>query len=223
MRQTKGGYYSIEELENAEREAKAAGYNTLAEFENALEAEYEAALEADQVTMRVEEAALRAEAVEAEEEALRAEAEAAAESVQEENNANSLKFDLSKAGQCNMLTINLYFSFPQASVILVSFSFGDKNNMRIPLKGDKSGKNSLHCVLLHRPSKDIKEWKIIDSTYIGNTPVDFPKYMYELSKFYDGEIDFINIKWEIHGRGINRWVGSPGNLQIEWSEIMSNL
>ena len=47
--------------------------------------------------------------------------------------------------------------------------------------------------------------------------------MYELSKFYDGEIDFINIKWEIHGSDINRWVGSPGNLQIEWTEIMSNL
>ena len=133
----------------------------------------------------------------------------------------SIKIDLSKAGQCNVLAAKVYFKFQEGTVILTSFNFVNDAGMLISLKSYPGGKNALHCVLLHRPSADKNTWKIIDPTYVGDDPVNFKDYMKVLAIEYEGDIDFIKFRLEIN-QGINRWVaGYPTELDVEWSEIIN--
>ena len=132
----------------------------------------------------------------------------------------SIKIDLSKAGQCNVLAPKSYSKFPEGSVILTSFNFVNNAGMRLALKNHPDGKNALHCVLLYRPSADKNTWKIIDPTYVGDDLVNFKDYMKVLAIEYEGGIDFIKFTWEIHP-GVNRWVaGYPTELDVEWTEIV---
>jgi hypothetical protein len=135
--------------------------------------------------------------------------------------AESIKIDLSKAGQCNVIASESYFKWGEGCVAMTSFSFVSALRRPLCLKGHDDGKNALHCVLLHRPSADKNKWLIIDPTYVGDAPVIFKDYMKVMAKEYEGDVDYIRIKWDIHPK-INRWLeGYPNTLEIEWGDIIS--
>lgn len=138
----------------------------------------------------------------------------------------------SLSGLCNTLVNEAYFKINEGTVALIKIQMlkntTDTIVVPIPLKKYDTTICADHSVLINWTSADQNKWLIIDPTYDGISMVapralDFKTYMKKLSRFYKEVPDVIRISWKVTegAKPINKWIGSDGDIVIDWNEIIN--
>jgi hypothetical protein len=142
------------------------------------------------------------------------------------------ELNTSLSGCCNRLANEAYFKIAEGTVALIKIQMlkNTTDNLfdSIPLKKYDTTISSDHTVLINWTSADQNKWLIIDPTYdaismIAPRALDFKTYMKKLSGFYKEVPDVIRISWKVTegAKPINKWIGSDGDITIDWNQIIN--